>query len=106
MKKILTLFVVLQAVAICEVMAVPAYPFPIDVTQPDGSVLTIRVHGDEHFGYVTTKDGYLLKQNANGVYEYATFVNDSIVSAGIFAKNRLTKKEIKEISGLNNVIPT
>ncbi|MDR3327520.1 MAG: M6 family metalloprotease domain-containing protein [Prevotellaceae bacterium] len=105
MKKILTLFVVLQTVAICGVKAVPAYPFPVDITQPDGSVLTIRVHGDEHFAYVTTEDGYLLKQNANGVYEYATFVNNSIVSIGVFAKNRRTKKEIKEISGLNKVIP-
>ena len=36
--------------------AMPAYPFPIKVKQPDGSELTIRIYGDEWFHYTTTEN--------------------------------------------------
>ncbi len=31
----------------------PAYPFPIKVVQPDGSVITIQMHGDEYANWAT-----------------------------------------------------
>jgi len=34
-----------------SVYAVKAYPFPITVTQPDGTSLTILLHGDEFHHY-------------------------------------------------------
>ena len=55
--------------------AVPAIPTPITITQPDGTKLTILLKGDENFNYATTLDGYLIKENSNGFYCYAT-VND------------------------------
>lgn len=51
--------------------AVPAIPTPFKITQPDGTILTIRLHGDEFFNYETTTDGYLIKQNTQGYYQYA-----------------------------------
>ena len=41
--------------------AIMANPNPITVTQPDGSLLTIRIYGDESFHYTTTIDGYLIE---------------------------------------------
>jgi len=52
--------------------AVKAYPFPVQITQPDGTVLTIRIHGDEFHHIKTTVDGYLVKQNAKGYWTYAS----------------------------------
>lgn len=51
--------------------AVPALPKLITVKQSDGSIITIRIHGDEKFHYTTTSDGYLVVQK-NGVYYHAT----------------------------------
>ena len=53
--------------------AIPAYPHPIKVTQPDGTVITIRLHGDEHGYMVTSEDGQPLVRNAvTGFYEPTT----------------------------------
>ena len=37
--------------------AIPAYPWPFVVTQPDGTTLTIRLEGDEHGFMAYTGDG-------------------------------------------------
>lgn len=47
----------LAAASVGESLAVPAYPWPIKVKQPDGTVLTIRILGDEHGARVVTTDG-------------------------------------------------
>ena len=50
---------------------VPAAPYPIEVVQPDSSVLTVRLHGDERFSFTTTADGYTVVKNKKGYYCYA-----------------------------------
>lgn len=50
---------------------VPAIRKPIEVVQPDGDTLTIRLWGDEHKHYRTTEDGYVILQDARGYYCYA-----------------------------------
>ena len=47
--------------------AAPAYPFPITITQPDGTELTIVLHGDENCHWATTLDGKILEYQ-NGFY--------------------------------------
>ncbi len=56
--------------------AVKAYPHPLTVTQNDGTTITIQMHGDEHFNYTTTEDGYLIRKDENGIYRYAKFNNN------------------------------
>ncbi len=64
-----------------DMAAVPATPYPITKTLPDGTELTVRLHGDEHGSFVTTTDGYLLMQDASGFYNYAKKdVSGNIVS--------------------------
>jgi len=58
-----------------QVFAIKAYPHPITVTQPDGTELTIQLHGDEFFNYKTTEDGYLIGQDDKGIFRYAQFKN-------------------------------
>lgn len=51
--------------------AVPAYPFPVKITQPDGTTLTVRIYGDESRKIRSTIDGYVIKKNDKGFYTYA-----------------------------------
>lgn len=47
-------------------MAVKAYPYPIKVQQPDGSIITITLHGDEFHHYALTPEGMRVVRNDNG----------------------------------------
>ena len=53
------------------IQAVPAWHGLQQVLQPDGSTLTIQLHGDEYLNYATTADGYTIIKNAQGYYVYA-----------------------------------
>ncbi len=52
-------------------IAVPAYPHPIEYRQPDGSILTIQLRGDEKVSWAETMDGHSILVNGEGYYEYA-----------------------------------
>ncbi len=70
---ILVLFVIGQFLFQVDfAYAVTACPDPIVYTQPDGSRLTIVLHGDEYIHYAVTSDGYTIMTNAKGTYEYST----------------------------------
>ena len=51
-----------------NLLAVPASPQPITVTQPDGSVLTVRLMGDEFHSYYTRLDGTPIRRDAKGFW--------------------------------------
>ena len=57
--------------------AIPAYPYPVEVMQPDGSVLIIMGHGDEFSNWLTTSDGYTVVRDNGGAYVYARQAPDS-----------------------------
>lgn len=63
--------------------AIPAYPKPVTITQPDGSKLTLMLHGDEFFNYASTTDGYTVMQNeSTGTWEYAVKNTDGSLRPG------------------------
>ena len=49
-----------------QLHAVKAWPYPVQVTQPDGSTLTILLHGDENRSWKTTTAGRPVYQDAQG----------------------------------------
>ena len=53
-----------------NVYGVKSNPNPVTVVQPDGTALTIRIHGDENFHYTTTVDGFLIRKDKDGFYKY------------------------------------
>ena len=67
MKKI---FVIAIAALCCCVstLAVPAYPGWRSYTQPDGSVIKIRLHGDEFCHWTTDASGQTVALDADGFY--------------------------------------
>lgn len=51
--------------------AIPAHKGSVRVAQPDGSMLTLRLVGDEYLHFNTTDDGYSVVRNQQGAYVYA-----------------------------------
>lgn len=52
------------------VRGIKAIPHPVQVQQPDGTWLTVRIHGDEQFHYTTTMDGLLIARHTDGYFHY------------------------------------
>lgn len=72
MKKLLVVSVFLQLFLFSfSVKAIPAYPYPQKILQPDGSSVTLCMHGDEFMNFMTTEDGYTVVRNTAGYYVYA-----------------------------------
>ena len=49
----------------------PAYPYPIEVTQSDKSVVTVTLKGDEKVSWAKSVDGFTLLRAENGDFVYA-----------------------------------
>ena len=74
--KIQVLFITLIVVLInTPSFAIPAYPFPVKVTQPDGSVITIRIYGDEFLNWITCGNRFVEK-GEDGYYYYSRYSAD------------------------------
>ena len=76
----------LLACAATAAYAVRAYPHPIKVTQPDGTTITIQIHGDEFLNW-TTAGNRLVEKGPDGFYYYASFNSDGTKS---ISKNRVS----------------
>ena len=83
-------------------LAIPAHPRPIDVTQSDGSKLTVRLVGDEFYHCTMTTDGYTLMQRGNGDYVYAVESGSTLVPSDVIAHNPMMRNasELKMLSKL------
>lgn len=87
MKTTILITVILSLFTI-RLFAVTAYPYPVEITQPNGSKLIIVQKGDEFFGWIETTDGYSIIKNKNGIFEYATLNDDGrIILSGVQVKN-------------------
>ena len=63
------LFIILAALCCFTIaQAVPAYRGLIRHTQPDGSVIMIRINGDEFCHWVTDASGQVIEKDADGYY--------------------------------------
>lgn len=64
--------------------AIPAKPGGVKVTQPDGRVVTLFLHGDEFRSFTTTSDGYTVVETASG-WQYALKKDGVLVPSGMTA---------------------
>ena len=80
--------------------AVPAHPRPVDVTQSDGTQLTVRLVGDEFYHFSMTTDGYTLLQRSNGDYVYAVKSGSRLIASDVLAHNPQMRdaSELKMVS--------
>ena len=80
MKRLIT-SMLLALLAIVSMKAARALSEPFTVTQPDGTTLTVILHGDEHFNWHTTTDSIVLVQTAQGAYHVAAIDDRGAISA-------------------------
>lgn len=80
MKKSKNLLSALLLVGALAAPAAPAYRGAIQLTQPDGSVITVYLRGDEHRHQRLTTDGYAIMQSSDGYYRYAYQTQDGYLS--------------------------
>jgi M6 family metalloprotease-like protein len=67
------------------VQAVPADPTPFIHQQSDGTVLTVRLHGDEFAHFYTTLDGYTLVDDMRGDFVYAALADGKLQNSDVVA---------------------
>ena len=98
MKNLLLLLV--MGLMCLNALAVPADPTPATVTQPDGTTLTIVLHGDEFYNYLTTTDGYTVVKNKAGYYTYARLDGDRLVASNTVARDNRTAADRAYLAGV------
>ena len=107
MKTYISIFLIVFTllISLADLYAVRATPYPVTITQNDGTELTILLKGDEFFHYKTTVDGYLLTTDAEGILNYAeidkkgNLVNTRIKAVNIekrTAKERVFVQQLKQ----------
>ena len=103
--KLQRLLLAAVAALICvSAAAVPAKPGTFRYTQPDGSVVELRRHGDEFFHWTTTAAGQVVEQDQMGFYRPATLSNEARLRARERRQqaNRLRRTSLRDYeSGTN-----
>ena len=105
MKRIVFLFFYLFTFLPLTIDAAPAWPFPFQVKQPDGTMLTILLHGDEHFHWVTTADdGVLLVSKDNGYYVADIDASGKLTATTLLAHDPI-KRTTTELTAIERQAP-
>ncbi len=74
---------------------------PLLVRQPDGSMLTVVLHGDEHCNWYATLDGTLLVQAPGAYYVAKVSDNGDLTSAGVLAHEPLYRSKAEQLAVTN-----
>lgn len=83
MKKIL--FLLIFALVATSSFASKANSLPAVVSQPDGTMLTVLLQGDENISWYTTTDGMLLVKRGNGYYVAEVKADGSLAASSLLA---------------------
>ena len=68
-------------------LAIPAHRGFVPMPQPDGTMVSIGLIGDEYYHYNITEDGYTLMFDERGAYVYAQREDGILVPSAILAHN-------------------
>lgn len=92
--------------SICTAMAVPAKKDAVRMQQPDGSYVTICLHGDEYLHFNTTDDGYSVVKDERGYYVYAALENGKLIPTTHVAHETATRttEENSYLQGIQKFI--
>lgn len=83
--------------------AIRAIKNPITVTQPDGSTVTILLHGDEFSNSRTTIDGYLVKKNSKGFFTYVNTDPQAVSAETNIIARDITKRTANDLNFLKTI---
>jgi M6 family metalloprotease domain len=85
-----------------QLSAVRAIPGIVTVQQPDGTLLSVRLHGDEHFHYMTTSDNLMITQKIDGSYHYVVN-NENDLQTSTFRARNPEQRSSEEIHFVKNI---
>ena len=91
----LSFTLLLMALVSLQALAIPAHRMMIQMPQPDGTLVTVRLVGDEFYHFNTTSDGYTILLNDAGAYVYAQREGTNLVPTQVLAhdeKDRSTEE--------------
>lgn len=101
--KKLTLISLMSLCAAGSAFAKPATTKPLPFTLPDGSVIEVRMHGDEHSSYFTTLDNVMISRADDGFFYYTCLnLNGSLVPSNVRAHNADTRSQA-ETAEIENI---
>lgn len=95
-------FLIIMLWCACKMLAIPANPTPVRIAQPDGSTVTIRLHGDEWLHFTTTTDGYTVVKNERGYYVYAQLQDGKLLPTNVIAHDA-DGRDVNETDYLSRV---
>jgi len=78
-------FLLLTAIVSLNLNAIPAHRGTVQMPQPDGTLLTVGLVGDEFYHFNVTADGYTIILNDKGAYVYAQLDGDELVATDVLA---------------------
>lgn len=100
------LVIIFTVLTVLNLSAIPAWPYPIKKTLPDGSKLTILLQGDEFNKTTTTVDGYLIKENKDGFFNYIiSDASGKLISTERVARDKEFRSTEDELFLLDNAQP-
>ena len=81
------LLLLMAAIVGVKALAIPAHKGFVPMPQPDGTMLSIGLVGDEFYHFNITEDGYTVILNDKGAYVYAQLDGDRLVESTMLAHN-------------------
>lgn len=88
------------ALPLC-MQAKPAYPGVLTHVNPDGTTVQIRLHGDEHFSFITDTEGMLMKRDASGAMVYDLVNGQRLMASPEIIANMKAAAAATDIDGIN-----
>lgn len=82
-----TLLLMLTILMSINAWGAKAFPGPYTFTQPDGTKLSVTLHGDEYFHYYTTLDGVILVREGDTFYIAEISDDGGIKATNVLAHN-------------------
>lgn len=95
MKKLL--LSVLMVILAAALWAVPAVPYPVEIIQPDGSAIMVRLHGDEYHHFYTLIDGTPLRLDDKGFLVKDNRTVDEVLHIGASIRKAARISEAQRI---------
>ena len=99
----LTSLLMMTAIVCLQALAIPAHRGAVMMPQPDGTMLSVCLEGDEYYHFNTTADGYTIMLTGEGAYEYARLDGTRLVPTGVLAHDADNRSASEQamLAGLN-----
>jgi M6 family metalloprotease-like protein len=85
--------------------AVTADPNPVEYRQPDGTIITLMLKGDEFIHWATTTDGYTILSNSSGTYVYGEIDPQGMLTFSSVQANDPANRTAAELAFLKTIQP-